>query len=218
LSSSASSEALLDEPGADRRLVVAHEAASPAEGPQAPGGWEVRMYDTARELSAQLDSKMSALRALAAEADRAAARLEAALERSDGFGPLRGHQAQSLAAAGESRRDSLLTDVAPRAHRREEVYTLADYGYAPAEIARRLGTPVGEVELILSLRKKWTSRAPVRTGWPLSESFAIGTTRRENPHGPKSGHAYCPYFFAALTRANRFSYGTSGAITCVGDR
>ena len=117
-----------------------------------PGGWEVQMHDTARELSAQLDSKMSALRALVAEADRAAARLEAALERSDGFGPPPTHQAQSLAAAAESRRDSLLSNVAPRAHRHEEVYTLADYGYAPAEIARRLGTPIGEVELILSLR------------------------------------------------------------------
>ena len=36
------------------------------------------MHETARELSAQLDSKMSALQALIAEADRAAARLEAA--------------------------------------------------------------------------------------------------------------------------------------------
>ena len=42
--------------------------------------------------------------------------------------------------------------AASRPRRQEEIYTLADYGYEPAEIARRVGTPVGEVELILSLR------------------------------------------------------------------
>ena len=41
--------------------------------------WEVEMHETARELSAQLDSKMGALQALIREADRAAARLEAAV-------------------------------------------------------------------------------------------------------------------------------------------
>ena len=49
--------------------------------------WEVRMYETARDLSAQLDSKMSALQALVAEADRAAARLDAALARAAEAGP-----------------------------------------------------------------------------------------------------------------------------------
>ena len=29
---------------------------------------------------------------------------------------------------------------------------LSDYGYEPAEIARRVNMPIGEVELILSLR------------------------------------------------------------------
>ena len=28
----------------------------------------------------------------------------------------------------------------------EEIYTLADYGYEPAEIARRVDTPVGEAD------------------------------------------------------------------------
>ena len=40
------------------------------------------MHETARELSAQLDSKLSALQALIAEADRAAARLDAAVARA----------------------------------------------------------------------------------------------------------------------------------------
>jgi hypothetical protein len=36
--------------------------------------------------------------------------------------------------------------------RYEEIYTLADYGYDAAEIAQRIGTPIGEVQLILGLR------------------------------------------------------------------
>jgi DNA-directed RNA polymerase specialized sigma24 family protein len=38
--------------------------------------------------------------------------------------------------------------------RYQEIYTLADYGYPPSEIAQRMGSPVGEIELILSLRDK----------------------------------------------------------------
>jgi hypothetical protein len=49
--------------------------------------WEVEMHDQAREVMAQLDSKMSALQALIAEADRAAARLEAALAQSGRLPP-----------------------------------------------------------------------------------------------------------------------------------
>lgn len=45
-----------------------------------PDQWEVRMYETARALSATLDSKMVVLEQLIREADRAAARLEAARE------------------------------------------------------------------------------------------------------------------------------------------
>jgi hypothetical protein len=39
-------------------------------------------------------------------------------------------------------------------HRYDEIYVLADYGHNAAEIAQRLGSPIGEVELILSLRSK----------------------------------------------------------------
>ncbi len=35
----------------------------------------------------------------------------------------------------------------------DDIYHLADYGFAPAEIARRVGSPIGEVELVLSLRQ-----------------------------------------------------------------
>ncbi|MBN2474698.1 MAG: hypothetical protein JXB62_08820 [Pirellulales bacterium] len=133
----------------------------------APGDvlrWEVQMHETARELSAQLDSKMSALQALTAEADRAAARLEAALAsvaQASGASPT-SPQKPANQAAGLRPRDDTGPATAAAAgagqpasqERRERIYTLADYGYDPAEIARRVGSPIGEVELILGLRGK----------------------------------------------------------------
>jgi len=152
--------------------------------------WEVQMHDLVREMSGQLNSKMSALEHLIREADRAAARLEAARAAASGVespapAPILPQPAHSPdhvpASAGpqdDSRRptsqaDALKpviaadqvsaadrTDEEPsagrpsRQRRHEEIYTLADYGYDAAEIAQRVGTPVGEIELILSLRDK----------------------------------------------------------------
>ena len=55
------------------------EAERPGHNLDAPAEvlrWEVHMQETARDLSAQLDSKMIALQHLIREADRAAERLE----------------------------------------------------------------------------------------------------------------------------------------------
>jgi hypothetical protein len=128
---------------------------SPADESPALENWEVRMHDTARELSAQLDSKLCALQALVAEADRAAARLEAALAKTDEPAPRMNQQARSLQQGEPPPREAAAAaGTAARPRRYEEIYTLADYGYEPAEIARRVNTPVGEVELILSLRSR----------------------------------------------------------------
>ncbi len=161
-----------------------HPPQSHPDGPQEMMKWEVEMHDLARELSARLDSKMSALEHLTREADRAAARLETALaatRRRDVPSPApaapRQDAPQPPAAAAEtilppkSQADALkpgglddrglrldetgeesASERPSRDRRYEEIYTLADYGYAAAEIAQRLGTPVGEIELILSLR------------------------------------------------------------------
>jgi hypothetical protein len=140
--------------------------------------WEVQMHDTARDLSAQLDSKMAALGHLVQEADRAASRLEQALaaaqsaatsdaQEQEAATPsppaTPGTQAAGLsptaggsrsAAKGGPGRDDEPADRSTRDRRRQEIYTLADYGFEAGEIARRLDTPVGEVELILGLRPK----------------------------------------------------------------
>jgi hypothetical protein len=149
----------------------AWKTGSPLSGrlPSDLAQWEVEMHETARQLSAQLDSKLSLLQSLIVEADRAAARLEGMLERAYPTLPP-GNQAESLCPgtaqahddlqdlepiAEESKSlaaDRMPSQAADRARRRGEVYRLADYGFGPSEIARRVGSPVGEVELILSLR------------------------------------------------------------------
>ncbi len=164
--------------------------------------WEVQMHEVARELSAQLDSKMGLLEQLIREADRAASRLETALAANGREAPsaastrgaapvaagrdppavlspvaslpcvesspaappspssLPANQAEGLKGAGRPEVPPVprLEDPAARGpakdRRYEEIYTLADYGYPPAEIAQRVGTPVGEVQLILGLRKQ----------------------------------------------------------------
>lgn len=45
-------------------------------------------------------------------------------------------------------------------HLQEQVYTLADYGYDPEEIAQRTNLPIGEVQLILSLRRTRQTHEP----------------------------------------------------------
>ncbi len=127
--------------------------------------WEVRMHETARELSAELDSKMRALRVLIEEADRAAARLEAAqLEAATGGPPAAadspasdavaaGDQAQALKLPPSQPPPSEKRNRTSARQRRQEIFTLSDYGYGAPEIAQRIGVPVGEVELVLGLRE-----------------------------------------------------------------
>jgi len=117
--------------------------------------WEVQMHETARDLSAQLDSKMSALQALIADADRAAARLETAMARSADLLPSDSSPPTQAEALGPSRVvDAAEDGHSPSSQHREEIYLLADYGLDAAAIASRVGLPIGEVELMLSLRDK----------------------------------------------------------------
>lgn len=138
---------------------------SPAvPAPDALQRWEVEMHDLGRELSARLDSKMSVLQHLIRDADRAAARLESAMA-ATGPGPRapilppegqRANQAEALfsgaSAAGEASAYGRPGQTHPG--RYDEIYLMADYGHPAAEIAKKLGLPIGEVELILSLRTR----------------------------------------------------------------
>jgi len=113
--------------------------------------WEVQMHELARDLSGRLDSKMSALERLIEDADRAAARLEAAL--GGGAQGQPSTQAERLRSVSPPRAPEAVS-AAAEPGRYDEIYLLADYGHPPAEIAQRVKLPIGEVELILSLRKR----------------------------------------------------------------
>lgn len=105
--------------------------------------WEVEMQELARDLKAEIDSKMVALQHLIHDADRAANRLETAL-------------VSASPTNAEYTEEQPATELPPpeSAALREEVYTLADYGFSLADIASRLATPIGQVELILRLREE----------------------------------------------------------------
>jgi hypothetical protein len=157
-----------------RKLGRATASSAP---PHSAEKWEVAMHDLARELSGQLDSKIRVLELLIREADEAAARLEAAV-RGEGRGA-RGEESEKDVARGKkpgaASRGTRAALEAPRSPRRinptakaeidakkplkiadnprfERVYALADAGMSVATIANQIGSQVGEVELILSLR------------------------------------------------------------------
>lgn len=123
------------------------ERGHPQEAPREFVDWEVKIHDLGRELSAQIDSKMSALQQIIADADRAAARLEAALSSAGREDHSEPPKVQTIPA------NSPASALSPRAeHEREQVYVLSDYGFEPADIARRVDLPLGEVRTILALR------------------------------------------------------------------
>jgi hypothetical protein len=128
--------------------------------------WEVRMHDLARELSAQLDSKMVAVELLVREAQEQIARFErltrmsgqavpppsGEIQQSEPAAPAHlGTQAAALPRSPQ--RPHLLAAARNTPRRHQEVYALADAGQSSAAIAQQLGSPIGEVELILGLRR-----------------------------------------------------------------
>lgn len=127
--------------------------------------WEVRMHEVARELSAQLDSKMVAVELLLREAQEQIARLERLTHGAEAVGMTPEASAGQLddvsIAAHSGTQAAALPRAVSRPHvltrnnsrRHQEVYALADAGRSSAEIAQELGTPIGEVELILGLRR-----------------------------------------------------------------
>jgi hypothetical protein len=102
--------------------------------------WHVEMHETARDLSAQLDSKMRVLQLLIGQARQEADRLERLLdhgEHSDSVDPARPGPTSTLPVPAEQQ---------------TEICDLADAGRSAADIAHQLSLPVGDVEWVLSLR------------------------------------------------------------------
>ena len=136
--------------------------------------WEVRMHETARELSGQLDSKIAILQHLIITAAHEAQRLEDALAAvRDVQQQLAGVEARPRSddadqswstprlsePGGElawlARRAGNSDDTAGQAQisgeRREQILALAAGGYTRVAISNHVGVPLGDVEMILSL-------------------------------------------------------------------
>lgn len=125
------------------------------DAPRDLGRWEVEMHDLARDLNAQLDTKIGILQELIREAASQAERLEAALDEAGGT-PIERAEKRSIAQPPTAKL-ARIDDREPRpgasaARRQSEIYSLADQGLSTAAIATRIGCPIGEVELILGLR------------------------------------------------------------------
>ena len=138
-----------------RRDIPLHDA--PAE----VLGWHVEMYDTARDLMGELNSKLAALQQLNMMADAAAERLEAALQRAPESE--QETEADPMAVVENivenddpaAVLDSLTSKPTPQLGndpRCAGVYGLADRGLVAEEIALQLDEPIGDVEFILSVR------------------------------------------------------------------
>jgi hypothetical protein len=131
--------------------------------------WQVEMHETARDLKAELDSKLSALQTLVRLAREERERLEHAIRRAERLGLSEHRDAleqierladQALCEDGQALdtlpppcdTESILPEI--KDSTRELIYGLADDGNSAREIAHHSGVPQGEVEMILNLRKR----------------------------------------------------------------
>lgn len=107
-----------------------------------------------RNMTAGLDTRAAKLEILIREADEKLAALRAATGAASAAAPNRAGASETV--HGAARAEDLVGPPPAAAPvpdpRHAEVYALADEGLAPREVARRLGRPNGEIELILALR------------------------------------------------------------------
>lgn len=162
-------------PPARRKGATAAVSASAAvtDPPEAVRQWEVRFHELARDLSAQIDTKLGLLDQLlrATEAERERLERLVAEARQLGLSPPASGSGAAGRGAGDPRwgerrggAGSHLSGPATGSEpgsagpeRRRQIYQLADDGFDPLVISHRTGVPLGEVELMLSLRPR---RAP----------------------------------------------------------
>jgi hypothetical protein len=114
----------------------------------------VEMLDTARQMTAQLDTRAARIEVLMKEADAKLAALKAATVGPATIAVEQPILAAPPAAVPEARPRAAKSDnlELPPDPRHADVYRMADQGNSPNEIARQLNRPHGEVELILALR------------------------------------------------------------------
>jgi DNA-binding NarL/FixJ family response regulator len=115
------------------------------------GNLMVEMLATARQMAAQLDTRAARLEVLMKEADTKLAAMKAA---TTALPPVKAEPAVTaqLSTPSIEPNPEPSRPETPPDPRHAEVYSMADQGQSPNEIARHLNRPHGEVELILALR------------------------------------------------------------------
>jgi hypothetical protein len=116
----------------------------------------VELNEMARQMTAQIETRAARLELLIKEADEKIATLKAATGGGGGGGgasapgPSFSHPVERLISAtiGDA------AAPAPADPRHARVYAMADEGRTVHEIAREIGRPSGEIQLILDLRGK----------------------------------------------------------------
>ncbi|HEX7377962.1 MAG TPA: hypothetical protein VF278_12655 [Pirellulales bacterium] len=103
----------------------------------------------------ELDSKIALFEQLVADARQQAERLETLLAAAArvGVSPRAGVKTPPAERAAAKVARPTFASAASAARRHAEIYSLADAGVSSTVIAGRLGSPIGEVELILGLRQ-----------------------------------------------------------------
>jgi DNA-binding NarL/FixJ family response regulator len=125
--------------------------------------WQVEMHETARDLKAEIDTKLAALQALAIVARREAERLETAIGRAAAISAERpdtleqiARLAERAAPSGQPRLEQVVARLpnaaCPSLPPAEVIDQLTERGLSAAEIADRLSVSLGDVELAQSLR------------------------------------------------------------------
>jgi type II secretory pathway pseudopilin PulG len=132
------------------------------------GNLMVEMLETARQMTAQLDTRATKLDLLIRQADQRLEALKSAGIAAPGTAsvasaPSRTDSEAHTSTDANERPDApavsppgttpLPTETPPDP-RHAEIYAMADLGRSPHDIARSLDRPNGEVELILALRRR----------------------------------------------------------------
>ena len=125
----------------------------------------VQLEEVSRRVGAQVDTKFAKLEKVIRDADERVARLEGVLGRSGGefAEPRAAPPSAPTGAAASLLRSRAGGDFESQAEQRapaapvdprfERIYELVDAGASPIKVAEQLDMPLGEVELILNLRK-----------------------------------------------------------------
>ena len=107
----------------------------------------LELDELSRQIHGRLDTKLVRLEVVIRDADQRIDLLSRLLQRTEGLSGTEIAIDQEVSTDSPSRLDG--TDDA----RHSEIFSLADAGRSPLEIARETGKTTGEIELILALRR-----------------------------------------------------------------